>query len=99
MIVTGGLRKTRRELPARWTYVRSRPSNTLCRVNVAACRALDCIRLLRIGDAMRVLVLSLLSSAILLLSGCAANPDPIIDTKGEDPETMAFPDRIAPLGL
>lgn len=38
---------------------------------------------------MRALVLSLLFSAILLLSGCAAHPDPIIDAKGEDPETMA----------
>ena len=38
---------------------------------------------------MRLLVLTLLSSAFLLLSGCAAQPDPIIDTKGEDPETMA----------
>ena len=38
---------------------------------------------------MRVLVISLLYSVFLLLGGCAAHPDPIIDTKGEDPETMA----------
>lgn len=38
---------------------------------------------------MRVLGKSLKLSAVLLLAGCAAHPDPIIDTKGEDPETMA----------
>ena len=38
---------------------------------------------------MRVLLLSSLCSAFLVLSGCVAHPDPIIDTKGEDPETMA----------
>ena len=36
-----------------------------------------------------MLVVSMISSVFLLLSGCAAHPDPIIDTKGEDPETMA----------
>lgn len=38
---------------------------------------------------MRVLVITVFCAAFLLLSGCAAHPDPIIDTKGEDPETMA----------
>ena len=38
---------------------------------------------------MRAFVKSLKLSAVLLLAGCAAHPDPIIDTKGEDPETMA----------
>ncbi len=33
-------------------------------------------------------VLALLALAILL-SGCAAHPDPIIDTKGVDPDEMA----------
>ena len=38
---------------------------------------------------MRPLIVSLKVSALLVLAGCAAHPDPIIDTKGEDPETMA----------
>ena len=38
---------------------------------------------------MRILIVSLKVSAFLILAGCAAHPDPIIDTKGEDPETMA----------
>ena len=38
---------------------------------------------------MRMLLVSMFSAVFLLLSGCAAHPDPIIDTKGEDPETMA----------
>jgi len=38
---------------------------------------------------MRALdILALLALAILL-SGCAAHPDPIIDTKGVDPEALA----------
>ena len=28
-------------------------------------------------------------SALAVLAGCAAHPDPIIDTKGEDPEQLA----------
>jgi len=38
---------------------------------------------------MRVLGIGVLYFVFLLLSGCAAHPDPIIDTKGEDPETLA----------
>ena len=38
---------------------------------------------------MRVLVFAVFCLTVLLLAGCAAHPDPIIDTKGEDPETMA----------
>ena len=38
---------------------------------------------------MRAIVVSMFSVAVLLLSGCAAHPDPIIDTKGEDPEVLA----------
>ena len=38
---------------------------------------------------MRMLVISISLSAAVLLSGCAAHPDPIIDTKGEDPDVLA----------
>ena len=38
---------------------------------------------------MRVILAVVLSGVALWLSGCAAHPDPIIDTKGEDPEVLA----------
>ena len=38
---------------------------------------------------MRVIATPLILTLAVLVSGCAAHPDPIIDTKGEDPETMA----------
>jgi len=38
---------------------------------------------------MRVLVSLALPALMILLSGCAAHPDPIIDTKGVDPEELA----------
>ncbi len=38
---------------------------------------------------MRALVTLLLLALAILLSGCAAHPDPIIDTKGVDPEALA----------
>jgi hypothetical protein len=38
---------------------------------------------------MRALVFLVLPALITLLSGCAAHPDPIIDTKGVDPDEMA----------
>ena len=38
------------------------------------------------GDVMRVIAVF---SALVVLAGCAAHPDPIIDTKGEDPELLA----------
>ena len=33
--------------------------------------------------------ISLLTASALLAAGCAANPEPIIDTKGVDPELLA----------
>lgn len=30
-----------------------------------------------------------LAAVLAILAGCAANPEPIIDTKGEDPERLA----------
>ena len=38
---------------------------------------------------MRAIIASLLLTATVLLSGCAAQPNPIIDRKGEDPEQLA----------
>ena len=38
---------------------------------------------------MRMILAVALSGAALWLSGCAAHSDPIIDTKGEDPELLA----------
>lgn len=38
---------------------------------------------------MRAIAAVWLLSSALLLSGCAAQPNPIIDTKGEDPEQLA----------
>lgn len=38
---------------------------------------------------MRTLIPFVLFAAAYLGSGCAAHPDPIIDTKGVDPELMA----------
>ena len=38
---------------------------------------------------MRALVTLTLLTLAILLSGCAAHPDPIIDTKGVDPDEMA----------
>ncbi len=37
---------------------------------------------------MRVIAAIVLTAAVVL-AGCAAHPDPIIDTKGEDPEQLA----------
>ncbi len=38
---------------------------------------------------MRMFLAVALTSVALCLSGCAAHPDPIIDTKGEDPDILA----------
>ena len=38
---------------------------------------------------MRALVKLVLLALAIQLSGCAAHPDPIIDTKGVDPEELA----------
>ncbi len=38
---------------------------------------------------MRALALPLILAAAGLTAGCAAHPDPIIDTKGVDPDEMA----------
>ncbi len=38
---------------------------------------------------MRALEISTLLALAILLSGCAAHPDPIIDTKGVDPDELA----------
>ena len=38
---------------------------------------------------MRVIAVFVFLFVFALLSGCAAHPDPIIDTKGEDPEQLA----------
>ena len=38
---------------------------------------------------MRALEISALLALAILLSGCAAHPDPIIDTKGVDPDELA----------
>ncbi len=38
---------------------------------------------------MRALGILVLPALIVLLSGCAAHPDPIIDSKGVDPEALA----------
>ncbi len=38
---------------------------------------------------MRALDISALLALAILLSGCAAHPDPIIDTKGVDPTALA----------
>ncbi len=38
---------------------------------------------------MRALVTLILLTLAVLLSACAAHPDPIIDTKGVDPEALA----------
>ncbi|NCF50079.1 glycine zipper family protein [Gammaproteobacteria bacterium] len=38
---------------------------------------------------MRAIATLWLLGSTLLLSGCAAQPDPIIDTKGEDPQQLA----------
>lgn len=38
---------------------------------------------------MRAIVIMLLIAAVTVFSGCAAHPDPIIDTKGVDPDAMA----------
>ena len=38
---------------------------------------------------MRAIAFSLYFSALLVVAGCAAHPDPIIDTKGENPDTLA----------
>ncbi len=38
---------------------------------------------------MRALVTLILLALAVLLPGCAAHPDPIIDTKGVDPEALA----------
>ena len=38
---------------------------------------------------MRAMEISALLALAILLSGCAAHPDPIIDTKGVDPEALA----------
>ena len=38
---------------------------------------------------MRALDISALLALAILLSGCAAHPDPIIDTKGVDPTSLA----------
>ena len=38
---------------------------------------------------MRAMEISALLALAILLSGCAAHPDPIIDTKGVDPEELA----------
>jgi hypothetical protein len=38
---------------------------------------------------MRALEISVLLALAILLSGCAAHPDPIIDTKGVDPDELA----------
>ena len=38
---------------------------------------------------MRALHVIAGAAAFVLLAGCAAHPDPIIDTKGEDPEVLA----------
>jgi hypothetical protein len=38
---------------------------------------------------MRALNITVMLIGCWLLAGCAANPNPIIDTKGEDPELLA----------
>ncbi len=38
---------------------------------------------------MRALVTLALPALMILLSGCAAHPDPIIDSKGVDPDALA----------
>ena len=38
---------------------------------------------------MRAITISVLLGLVILTAGCAAHPDPIIDTKGEDPELLA----------
>lgn len=38
---------------------------------------------------MRALIVLAFSTLALQLAGCAAHPDPIIDTKGVDPDAMA----------
>ena len=38
---------------------------------------------------MRALLILVLPALITMLSGCAAHPDPIIDSKGVDPESLA----------
>jgi outer membrane lipoprotein SlyB len=46
-------------------------------------------RLARIGKNMRAFVLLAIIVQTTVATGCAAHPDPIIDTKGVDPEAMA----------
>ncbi len=46
-------------------------------------------RLARIGNNMRAFALVAIVIQATLAVGCAAHPDPIIDTKGVDPEAMA----------
>ena len=38
---------------------------------------------------MRAIVVPILALCLVVIAGCAAHPDPIIDTKGEDPDTLA----------
>ncbi len=38
---------------------------------------------------MRAMEISALLALAILMSGCAAHPDPIIDTKGVDPDELA----------
>lgn len=38
---------------------------------------------------MRAIVALIFVTAAVLLAGCAAHPDPIIDRKGEDPQQLA----------
>jgi outer membrane lipoprotein SlyB len=46
-------------------------------------------RLARIGNNMRAFVLLAIVVQATVAAGCAAHPDPIIDTKGVDPEALA----------
>jgi outer membrane lipoprotein SlyB len=42
-----------------------------------------------LGVLMRIFLVVLFIIALLQLTACAAHPDPIIDTKGVDPDAMA----------
>jgi len=46
-------------------------------------------RLSSLGDSMRIFISLAATGLALQMCGCAAHPDPIIDTKGVDPTAMA----------
>lgn len=41
------------------------------------------------GPAARITAGAMLATLAVLAAGCAAHPDPIIDTRGEDPDQLA----------